>query len=139
MNLAVKIPECHLTSLTIARNCISVWNVCLNPNVNIYKRIKVSLLAHLHTRASIQNLSLKHLLLPTMFFLLPTFVNSKDTLQMIATLKKLSILSTALTHTHTHLHLLHNLPRATYSTVKRTPLIHMRISSMSFRSGCQLQ
>ena len=123
MNLAVKIPEYYVTSLTISRNCNSVWNVCLNPNVNIHKCIKVSLLAHLHTRASLQKFITQTSSAQAAIFFLSTFVNSKDTLQMTATLKNYPVypLHTH-THTHTHLYLLHNLSRTTYSVVKRTPL-----------------
>lgn len=122
MNLAVTTPEYCLTSLTIARNCNSVWNVCLNPNVNIYKCIKVTLLAHLQTPASIQIfITQTSSYAQAVFFLLLPLVTSTDTMQTAATLKKFQFIHCSLTHTH-NVYVLHKLTRATYSVVKRTPL-----------------
>jgi hypothetical protein len=53
VELAHIISEHYLTFLTIKRNCDSVQHVCLSPNVNIPKCLKIRLfLSYFKTRAS---------------------------------------------------------------------------------------
>ena len=91
------------------------------------------------TRASIQKfITQTSSSAQAVFFLLPTFVNSKDTLQMRATLKIIQLIHCS--HTHTHTCTYYIICRALHTALSNEyHYIQTRISSTSFRSGCQLQ
>jgi hypothetical protein len=139
MNLAVTIREYCLTSLTIARNCNSVLNVCLNPNVNIYRCIKITLLAHLRTPASIEIfITQTSSSAQAVFFLLPILVTSIHTLQTAATQKKKKNSNSSTAHTHTYTHYINW--RALHTALSNEHhYIHTHISRTSFKTGYQLQ
>jgi hypothetical protein len=133
MNLAVRIPEYHLTSLAIARNCNSVWNVCLNRNVNIYKCIKVSLFSSPSYTSFDTEIYHSNIFFCTGCIFPPShFRKFQRHTADDSNAKKLSNLSTV--HTHTPVFTTSSTARYIQRCQKN---IHMRISSTSLRSGCQ--